>query len=96
MCVKKCKTDKQTKKVKKTQGLARMWLNINRLMDQNGQMRLMNTCYLKIAVFSLLQVTNPSFSSNVNTLSTVLSFLVLVYVFYFPVKILLLIKKGNL
>ena len=59
-------------------------------------MRIMNCCYLKIAVFSLLQLTSPSFTSTPYTLSTVLSIIGLLYVIYFPIKIYLLIKNGNL
>ena len=66
------------------------------IVNRKQWIRLLNTYYLKIAVFAFLQMFNPAFSDVKHSVSVLTAFVGIVYTFALPIGIAYLIKTGKL
>lgn len=65
-------------------------------MEGDGWMQIVNSFYMKFAVFSFLQITNLTFDNWYYSLSSILAIISAAYCAWYPIRIALIIRRGNL
>lgn len=88
--------EKKRYDTKESNRLVKKCVAIYEDMEGDGWMQIINSFYMKIAVFAFLQLTNLSFDNWYYSLSSVLAILSALYCVYYPIRIALVIRRGNL
>merc|ERR1711904_306578 len=97
-CVASKYVNKETKKIdaKNAGFLAKRMVAVYEDMHGDGWMQILNSFYMKIAVFSFLQFYNLSFEGPVQIVSSVMAILCSIICLWYPIYIGRVIKCGNL